>query len=514
MPSLARCNDCLNEIKRDLRSYIRTVMRVAVLATLVLGALACSASEVEVTRVVELEVTREVEISVEVIREVEVPVEVIREVEVPVEIMREVEVSREIQVPIEVTREIEVPVEITREMEVTREVEVTRIVPLEVTKVVEVPLEVTREVEVPVEVTREVEVTRIVVVTATPTPSPTPTPIPEPPSTPAELVERVQDSIVRVQARTGGAFFGRTRAGSGFIFAVEGTTAFIATNHHIIDDSNSVEVQIGASSTYDALVLGWDAERDVAVVSICCSFNFKALQWGDATPSETETVIAIGYPDNDTGNLIATIGEVRAPDDLSMEHDFIPHSAPLNPGNSGGPLFSMPGADVVGINTAGGTESLAFYAVPYQAIEDQVEEWRSQLVIVPVPTPTPVIPFATIGGEDFAYTVNEIRDPAQSSREVKTGNRLVAIDVSLVALVDDVSYNIGFFALQDEDGYVWDDYTRPDIEPGLSYGDLSSGQKVRGWIGFEVPQSAVLTGVFYDELGSSGRVLIADLTSE
>ena len=222
-----------------------------------------------------------------------------------------------------------------------------------------------------------------------PTETPTPTAIPAPPSTPAELVMRVQHSIVQVKARSGGTFFGLTNSGSGFIFAVEGTTAFVATNHHVIDGSDSVEVQTGDLSTYDALVLGWDAERDVAVMSICCSSDFIALPWGDASPSEGETVIAIGYPDSDTGNVVATIGEVRAPDDLSMEHDFIPHSAPLNPGNSGGPLLSMPSSEVIGINVARGTETLAFYAVPYQAIEDQVEEWRSQLIVVPSPTPNP-----------------------------------------------------------------------------------------------------------------------------
>ncbi len=222
-----------------------------------------------------------------------------------------------------------------------------------------------------------------------PTETPTPTATPAPPSTPTELVIRVQHSIVQVEARSGGTIFGLTNAGSGFIFAVEGTTAFIATNHHIIDGSNSVEVQTGDLSTYDALVLGWDAERDVAVLSICCSSNFIALPWGDASPSEGETVIAIGYPDSDAGNLVATIGEVRAPDDLSMEHEFISHSAPLNPGNSGGPLLSMPGSEVIGINVARGTEALAFYAVPYQAIEEQVEEWRSQLIVVPSPIPKP-----------------------------------------------------------------------------------------------------------------------------
>ncbi|MXZ02549.1 MAG: trypsin-like serine protease [Chloroflexi bacterium] len=202
-------------------------------------------------------------------------------------------------------------------------------------------------------------------------------------ATPEELVERVRPSIVQVKARSGGGFFGPTSAGSGFIFAVEDTTAFIATNHHVIDGSDSIKVQIGDSGTYDALVLGWDPERDVAVLSICCSSAFIPLQWDDASPAEGVSVIATGYPNSDTGKLIATIGEVRAPDDLSMKHDFVPHSAPLNPGNSGGPLLSMPGGEVVGINTAGGTETLVFYAVPYQAIEAQMEQWRSQLIVVP-----------------------------------------------------------------------------------------------------------------------------------
>ena len=359
------------------------------------------------------------------------------------------------------------------------------------------------------------EVNRVLV-TQTPTPtatsSPVPTATPKPPSTPAELVERAQPSVVRVKARSGGTVFGTTRQGSGFIFAVEGTTAFIATNHHIIDGSSSVEVQIGDSGTYDALVLGWDDERDVAVLSICCSSDFISLQWGDASLAEGTTVIAIGYPDSDTGNLVATIGEVRASDELSIKHDFVPHSAPLNPGNSGGPLFTLPGGEVVGINTAGGTETLAFYAVPYQAIEAQMEQWRSQLVIVNVPSPTPVVPFATVESEDFSYTVHEIRDPAEPRSGIEDGHRLVAIDVSLVALVDDAYYNLHRFSLQDENGYVWNNRTWPDIEPGLEDGHLSTGQKARGWIAFEVPQSSVITSVLVED--SRKTVVIAVLTSD
>ena len=188
---------------------------------------------------------------------------------------------------------------------------------------------------------------------------------------------------MRVEAQTGGAFFGQTSSGSGFIFAVEGTTAFIATNHHVIDGRDSLEVQIGDSGTYPAQLLGWDPERDVAVLSICCSYDFIALQWGNVSPSEGDSVVAIGYPSTDTGKVFPTIGEVRAHDALSIQHGFVPHSAPLNPGNSGGPLLSYPGGEVVGINKGRGTETLVFYAVPYQSIEEQVEEWRSQLIVVP-----------------------------------------------------------------------------------------------------------------------------------
>ena len=79
-----------------------------ILVAVMLGAFACSASEFEVTRVVELEVTREIEVPVEVIREVGT----VREVEVT----REVEVIREIEV--EVTREVDSPRVVTRVVEV------------------------------------------------------------------------------------------------------------------------------------------------------------------------------------------------------------------------------------------------------------------------------------------------------------------------------------------------------------------------------------------------------------
>ena len=151
-----------------------------IIAAFVMAAVAFSC-----TREIHIESTRIVESTREV--PVEVPVEVTRIVEVeatrqvPVEVTRLIEVAatREVpfEVPVEVTREVpvtrEVDIEVTREIQVTREaiVEVTREVPIEVTR--RVPVEVTREVTV--EVTREVtvEVTRLVVA-ANPTATATP----------------------------------------------------------------------------------------------------------------------------------------------------------------------------------------------------------------------------------------------------------------------------------------------------------------------------------------------------
>ena len=141
-------------------------------------------------------------------------------------------------------------------------------------------------------------------------PEPAPTPTPGSISTPAELVERVKDGVVRVKA-------GLFSSGSGFIFDVDETTAFVATNHHVIEDADAVDVVVRNTHTYKALVLGWDADRDVAVLSICCSDDFLALSWEQASPGVGDSVVAVGYPRGGSRRQVtATTGEVSIEDAL------------------------------------------------------------------------------------------------------------------------------------------------------------------------------------------------------
>ena len=352
--------------------------------------------------------------------------------------------------------------------------------------------------------------------TATPTPIPTPTVTPTPtpfvPTTPAELVEWVRAGVVRITAGSG--FTGS--AGSGFIFAVEGNTAFVATNEHVVADADAITVEVEDSAEYEAVLLGANADKDVAVLAICCRDDFRVLPLdSSASPQVGDRVVAVGYPRAAADSVIATAGEVAEHDVLSRRHGFIRHTAAVNPGNSGGPLFSMDG-DVLGINTARsvGSSELAFYAVPYDAIAEELDDWKSRLIVAATPTPTPVpVAYPPVEAGGSQYTVNRVLDPAPAGRRLEDGKRAVAVDVTQLARRDDISYNALYFSLQDADGFVYRaDFGVADVEPTLVTGALAAGQRVRGWVAFQVPESAVLVAVLAQPPGfSSPKVVIAEL---
>ena len=167
----------------------------------------------------------------------------------------------------------------------------------------------------------------------------------------------------------------------------------MVTAHHVIEDEDAIDVRVKNTQTYKATLLGYDADNDVAVLSICCSSAFNALAWDSGASADVgEQIVAVGYPRSSSPKVIATIGEIKD-DPRGVPHGLIAHDAPLNPGNSGSPLFSKEGK-VLGINTAISTTKEGIgYAVPYSAVANKVADWKSRLVVTaepwPTPTPTP-----------------------------------------------------------------------------------------------------------------------------
>ena len=212
---------------------------------------------------------------------------------------------------------------------------------------------------------------------------------PTPPSTvleaEADLVERVESGVVQIITRHSSGIITGYGTGSGFIFDTNGTTAFVVTNHHVIEGTYEITVRVDNSRNYKATLLGYDEGNDVAVMSICCDASFTTLSWqSDVTYKARigEDVVAIGYPVSSPHKITATKGKV-IDDPLGAEHGFLTHDAPIIPGNSGGPLLSLEGK-VLGVNTAISTSGeWRSYSVPYSAIKDDVADWKSRLIISP-----------------------------------------------------------------------------------------------------------------------------------
>ncbi len=98
------------------------------------------------------------------------------------------------------------------------------------------------------------------------------------------------------------------------------------------------------------MLLGSDSAQDLAVLSVCCSRAFGTATLSASRARQGSDVIVMGYP---LGSEIAlmTRGIVSGVAfDSSMNGWIVQTDAPLNPGNSGGPLFTLNG-EVVGINT-------------------------------------------------------------------------------------------------------------------------------------------------------------------
>ncbi len=140
--------------------------------------------------------------------------------------------------------------------------------------------------------------------------------------------------------------------GSGFFVGSDGQRGLVLTSYHVIDSNlNNVRVAVGLE-TYDADVLGYDAEKDVAMLRVCCSSSFDSISMSPEQPPAGTRVIAVGFPLG-SNDAVITSGIVSRTffDDEHGAH-VVQTDAPLNPGNSGGPLVSLSTGEVVGIPTS------------------------------------------------------------------------------------------------------------------------------------------------------------------
>ena len=178
--------------------------------------------------------------------------------------------------------------------------------------------------------------------------------------------------------------------GSGFVVS---PTGYILTNSHVITNAGESTSVHGADRVYiefqdrdraPAKIIGWDVFDDVGLVKVDpVDHAVKPVPLGNsAAVSVGEPVAAIGSPFGNEDSLgVGVVSAThRSIDSLTSNYslvDAIQTDAPINHGNSGGPLFDARGR-VIGINAqirsnSGGAEGVGF-AVPINAAKRSMEQ--------------------------------------------------------------------------------------------------------------------------------------------
>jgi len=170
-----------------------------------------------------------------------------------------------------------------------------------------------------------------------------------------------------------------TALGSGFIIDPSG---LVVTNNHVIEDADEITVILQDDTNLTATVVGRDKKTDLALLKVTPKKPLPAVSFGDSDKVRVgDWILAIGNPYGLGGTVTAGIISARARDINSGPYDeYLQTDAPINRGNSGGPMFDMDG-NVVGVNTAifspsGGSIGIGF-AIPSSLVKNIIDQLKS-----------------------------------------------------------------------------------------------------------------------------------------
>lgn len=188
---------------------------------------------------------------------------------------------------------------------------------------------------------------------------------------PVSIYQRDNRSVVTVQGIQQTISGPVSVLGSGFVISYLGHF-YIVTNYHVVQNLTNGSVTFSNGDAYPMRVIGIDPYSDLAIVNITApQSEFVPLRVDSSSSVHVgEPVVAIGNPFGLSGSItLGIVSQVGRTITESLAGNFpiadvIQFSAPVNPGNSGGPLLNAKG-DVIGITTAvyGGSQGVGF-AIP------------------------------------------------------------------------------------------------------------------------------------------------------
>lgn len=187
-----------------------------------------------------------------------------------------------------------------------------------------------------------------------------------------KIIEDSQKHVVTIQLSDGSL-------GSGFQYNKKGD---VITNAHVVANEKDVVVLTKDSREMSGQVIGVNPTRDIALVRV------KDLEGNEPLPVERkkksaigDEVLALGSPlglqNTVTDGIISGVDrEVNI--EQTYYKDAYQISAPIAPGNSGGPLVDKKTGKVIGINSAATDQGTIGFSIPIIAVLDEIDSWANQ----------------------------------------------------------------------------------------------------------------------------------------
>lgn len=277
----------------------------------------------------------------------------------------------------------------------------------------------------------------------------------------ADLLDAYSRAVVRVVESVGPAVVsvvvGKTSpgwrgeqmgAGSGVVVSPEG---YILTNNHVVQGAGRIEVRRADGTALPARLTGADPSTDLAVLRADTA-DLPHVSFGDSGALAVgQLAIAIGNPlgfdSTVSTGVLSALGRAFRSRDGRLIENIIQHTAPLNPGNSGGPLVDSRGR-VIGINTAiipmaqgicfSIPANTASWVLPQLVADGRVRRGYLGIAGQPQPLPHHIVAALGLAANQAVEVVSVNRSSPAGRAGLRPGDLIVAINETCVACVDDL----------------------------------------------------------------------------
>lgn len=189
-----------------------------------------------------------------------------------------------------------------------------------------------------------------------------------------DIIQEAQKKVVKIELENGSI-------GSGFLYNDMGD---IITNAHVVSGVKEVTIITSDEQRFTGTVIGISTDIDIAVVRVDGLRGMEPLKIRIEKAEIGDEILALGSPlglDNTvTTGIISGINR-----DLEIEpysyKDLYQISAPIAPGNSGGPLLHAKTGEVIGINSAASDVGTIGFSIPIMNVLSMIKGWSDSPMV-------------------------------------------------------------------------------------------------------------------------------------